>query len=506
MIEQQLEFFSHEDKALNRLRSLFTYGIVSLIAISCILSSCFDETFESNVDVELVTSLDTLRFDTVFTTIGSITRQFVVHNPTNSNINITSIALDEGSQSMFRLNVDGIPGNEATEIPILANDSVHVFVEVTVDPDQPLSVSPFIIEEFLTIRSGGREKKVQLEAWGQNANYFPSRNTQGQIVVLSCRGGQITWDDPRPYVINGLLFIDSCEIVVPPGTQVFVHGGIARQEDIIFGDGGLFFLPDGRFTIAGTRDNPVVFQGDRLEPAFDDLPGQWAGIRFLAGSTGHTIRHAEIRNSTVGIRADSASSAEITNVTIANTSNVGILAVHAELQVDNTLIHSNGTQSIAMTFGGEYNFRHCTIANFQNQSAGVFMDNFTCRNAECSIISTNPLEVNFSNSIIMGSNDNEIDVIDVGEGMDPDLFSLTLDHTLVKVTDENENYPASSCVECIEQTDQPVFLDVFSDDYTLDTVSVARGAGTFISDLALDLLGLPRDTDNPDLGCFEFQE
>jgi len=33
---------------------------------------------------------------------------------------------------MFRLNVDGVPGNRATEVPVLANDSVHLFVEVTV--------------------------------------------------------------------------------------------------------------------------------------------------------------------------------------------------------------------------------------------------------------------------------------------------------------------------------------------------------------------------------------
>ena len=40
---------------------------------------------------------------------------------------------------MFRLNVDGIPGSEALEVPVLARDSLYLFVEVTVDPDQPLS-------------------------------------------------------------------------------------------------------------------------------------------------------------------------------------------------------------------------------------------------------------------------------------------------------------------------------------------------------------------------------
>ena len=208
----------------------------------------------------------------------------------------------------------------------------------------------------------------------------------------------------------------------------------------------------------------------------------------------------------MGIRADSASQALLSNVTIANTTNVGIIAIQSELSVDNTLIYANGAQSVAMIYGGSYDFRHCTFANYQNQASAVYMDNFNCLNPECNVVSTFPLEVNFQNSIIMGSNDDEININDISEGMDPELFSLSLDHTLLKVLEQTDFYPESACINCIEQVDEVVFVDEFDDDFRLDTMSIARDRGLFIEDLPVDLVGAIRDMEMPDLGCFEIEE
>jgi len=114
-----------------------------ITAICLSLSSCFEETFESDLPVEFGTSLDTLTFDTVFTEVGSATRSFVVRNPTSQNIVISSIGLEREAESMFRINVDGIPGRRVDDIPILADDSLFVFVEVTVDfrPEMQLGKS-----------------------------------------------------------------------------------------------------------------------------------------------------------------------------------------------------------------------------------------------------------------------------------------------------------------------------------------------------------------------------
>ena len=118
---------------------------------------------------------------------------------------------------------------------------------------------------------------------------------------MSCQNENIRWDDPKPYVIFGVLVIDSCQLVLPAGTQVFVHGGIARTDDdmgepIIFNDGIMFFAQNGRLLSEGTLEDPVVIQGDRLEDEFAEVPGQWAGIRFSAGSRGNFMQHTIIKN------------------------------------------------------------------------------------------------------------------------------------------------------------------------------------------------------------------
>ena len=137
--------------------------------------ACDDESIIADSNAQLEFSLDTLRFDTVFTEIGSATRSFRIINPHSERIVISAIELGGETTNQFRLNIDGIPTSSATDVTILPNDSLWVFVEVTVNPDLPLSSSPFIIEEQVFFLTNGNEQVVQLEALGQNANYLPSR-------------------------------------------------------------------------------------------------------------------------------------------------------------------------------------------------------------------------------------------------------------------------------------------------------------------------------------------
>ncbi|MCB0644914.1 MAG: hypothetical protein KDC44_24880, partial [Phaeodactylibacter sp.] len=251
------------------------FGMLLLVSGALLLVQCNpDDTFITDPDAVLEFSVDTLRFDTSFTQLGSATRTLKVFNRHSQPIRISKIMV-ESDDTRFRFNVDGIPGNEAEDIEIAANDSLYIFGEVTINPDEPLSISPFVINDALLFETNGNTQRVVLEAWGQNANYIPSRFNKGGLALLSCDFNELVWDDPKPYVIYGMLLIDSCTLNLPAGAEVYVHGGIARVEDDlgnldIYNDGFIYVLPNAQLDINGTLDDPVVIQGDRLEEPFQE--------------------------------------------------------------------------------------------------------------------------------------------------------------------------------------------------------------------------------------------
>ena len=475
--------------------------------------ACDDESIIADSNAQLEFSLDTLRFDTVFTEIGSATRSFRIINPHSERIVISAIELGGETTNQFRLNIDGIPTSSATDVTILPNDSLWVFVEVTVNPDLPLSSSPFIIEEQVFFLTNGNEQVVQLEAFGQNANYLPSRFSAGEFSVLSCRNDSLRFDDPKPYVIFGVLLIDSCNLVLPPGTEIFVHGGLARtDEDVIFNDGLLAITGNASLSSQGSIDQPVIITGDRLETAFEDVPGQWAGIRFLEGSTGNRLVNTKISNSLIGVRADSATVVSLENVDIRNTSGPGIVGIHSTMSGENVLVADNGSFSGLFQFGGNYSFSHSTFANFQGQSSALRLDNFLCIGGDCNNgVLANRLSANFTNCIFFGGDDDEIELIDIFEGEQPSQFEYQLTNCIVAVDDliNPDQFPDffDNCDNCINATrDDAVFMDEDLGDFRLDTMSIAIEQAIPLVTVPLDIEGNVRDVSTPDIGCYEFIE
>ena len=57
----------------------------------------------------------------------------MVYNNNNFDIS-TNVRLSGDTEGNFRMNVDGESGNNIQNVKILANDSMFVFVEVTIDP------------------------------------------------------------------------------------------------------------------------------------------------------------------------------------------------------------------------------------------------------------------------------------------------------------------------------------------------------------------------------------
>lgn len=476
-----------------------------------IFSSCRKDDILAVGDPLLDTSVDTLTFDTVFTAVGSATRSFKIYNRENADVLVT-VQLAEGEQSFFRINVDGLSGRRVEDVRIGANDSVYVYADVNIDPDQPLSVSPFVIEEELSISVSGNEQIVMLEAWGQNANYIPGRTAKGLLSRLSCDLGTETWDDPKPYVIYGILFIDSCELILPAGTDVYVHGGVVITDASIYSDGLIIVQADGKLTAQGTASDPVTFQGDRLEDSFDDTPGQWVGIRLLTNSTGNRLEHVIIKNSVVGVRADSLSEVSLESCEVKNTTSSGLIGIHASIKATNTLVHSNGSNAVTLVHGGLYDFAYCTFASYGNQFPAMRMDNFFVYPQENGpdILSTNPMAATLTNTIIVGNDDDELSLQDATDG-EAGFFEYQLTNCIVRVDEliDTEQWPDffDNCVDCdnFNFTD-PLFVDFNEGDFQLDSLSVAIEKALPIADVLSDLNDNSRDATNPDIGCFEYQQ
>jgi hypothetical protein len=491
------------------------YTLILTILTAFLLSACNrEDKFTTAGSDKLEFSLDTLRFDTVFTELGSATRFLRVYNRHKESIKISRIYLAGNQQSKFNLNVDGLPGDEHKDVVIYPNDSIYVFAEVTINPDDPLSVSPFFVYDSVMFETNGNVQSVTLEAFGQNANYFPSRWHKDSTAFFTCQG-EIVWDDPKPYVLYGWVGFTDCTLTIPAGARIHVHGGLSRQvfspdSTLIYNSGLLYLGENAQLQVLGTVDKPVVIQGDRLEEDFQNAAGQWYGIYLAPGSRPHRIEHAVVKNSLFGIYADSSSNLSLKNVQVANTGGVGLLAVHANVDAENCLFYNNGNQCVALVYGGDYHFRYCTLANFGTDASALAMDNGLCANPPfCNAaLDVYRLNASFQNCIIYGSKRDEIVLNDYEE---PSRFNYSLSHCIVRVQEllnANTGYPDffDHCKPCISAMPaDALFADVNEDDYHLDTLSIAEEMALPLPGIFIDLEGTERDAIKPDIGCFEYK-
>lgn len=491
-----------------KIGTLGLYILLFNITVPLIFSSCYDEKFTTDPNDILLFSEDTLSFDTVLTSISTVTRYFKVYNPHNLSIEIDEVRLTGDNASFFRLNVDGMSGDVIRNITIGPNDSIYVFAEATIDPDQPLSISPFVIESDLVFVTNGNEQKILVVAWGQNANYIPGPHTPNRISILSCDLGEVIWDDPKPFVLYGTLLIDSCTLVLAPGTRLYVHGGIANNDIGIYNEGLIYTLPEGKIRVAGTAEKRVIIRDDRIEP---DHEGEWAGIRLGPESGPHSFSYCRLASAIVGISADSASKVDINHSIISFTSGPGFFARHAEATITNTLFYENGAQAIALTYGGTYDVSYCTISNFGNDREGLLLNNFFCTDVLCSAGAVfNLLDASVRNSIIVGSSLDEMWMVDAAEPPGS-LFNVDMNNNIVIVDEllDPENFPSffeTICLGCFEyMPGDTLFVSMNKHDYHLDTSSIAEMKALPIPGITDDLENFLRDAVLPDIGAYEFR-
>jgi hypothetical protein len=476
-------------------------------------TGCFkDEIVNTDSSFKLRFSTDTLLFDTTFTGIGSATKTVKIFNDSNQPVEISKIKI-RGEQGIhFTLNVDGINGTEAQQVRIEANDSIYVFCKVKVDPNQDLSASPFVLMDYLDCTINGNTQAVTLVAWGQNANYITGKDNLGKQSIYTCNFGTINWDDPKPYVIYGSLIIDQCKVILPPGTKIYVHGGLVfPQNGSPFIDGRLFIGEDGQLIVNGTKEKPVLFRGDRLEKEYNDLAGQWGGIIVYSSKYNNTFNYLDLRNANFGIVADSATKVSLNHSIIDNVSLSCLIGNHATITASNCLFSNSAGNNILLTYGGSYSFDYCTVPNATGQTSSISMDNYTCILNELGLckegtVQTNKAILRVNNSILSGLDTDEINLTDAYDGKQEAYFQYSFNNSVLRVSDLlKEEYFTQRIKDCyILANNDKLYVNEGKSDFRLDSVSVAKGIAKPIPNIVDDLLGNLRKPDKTDAGCYEY--
>ncbi len=446
--------------------------------------------------VVLKFSNDSIIFDTVFTTIGSITKHLKVYNPYGQKISIQSIELKGGEESAYRLNIDGTSAFKMDNLELEGGDSMYIFIKVLVDPND--EDSPFVVDDQIQFNTTGYSQDIELVAWGQNANYIiADQYIEGlpPYSIVAEEKTQITWDNTRPYLIYGHAVVDSGALLqIEAGTKIHFHS-----------NSGLWVYKGGSLKVNGTLDEPVIFEGDRLDPDYRDLPGQWDRILLNEGSIDNEINYAIIKNGYIGLQVETldepmGNKLTLTNTKISNMSGTGILARNYHIEASNNLVTNCGSYLMELTMGGKYKFIHSTFANYWDasarQTASIYFNNYQM--AEGSILAARPFDALFGNCIIDGRETNEL-VIDLIEENSP---TLLFDHSSLKTNLNISN--DHHFIECL-QNPRNLFIDIQKLDFQLDTLSPAidKGSIQIALEVPFDILGNPRSI-NPDLGAFEF--
>lgn len=471
-------------------------------------ASCKKEVgFITDKNTKLNFSVDTVLFDTVFTQVGSATKQFKIYNPYKKKLLVKRIWLASGNNSQYKLNIDGVPGNTANDIELMPQDSLFIFVEVTINP---LNVnSPLIVSDSIFFETNESVQDIDLVAWGQDAHYIrPNTYINGlpPLNIIAKENESITWTNDKPYVIYGYAVVDSAAcLTINEGTRVH----FAKNS-------GLWIYRYGCLNVNGTKAAPVVFQGARLDYDYREIEGQWDRIWINEGATS-TINYAEIKNGFIGLQLETILGRDnpdntllkLSNTKVSNMTAYGIYTKYFNLRASNVLVTNCAENTLAITWGGNYTFRHCTAANFytsssQRQSPSVIINNYNSAQVF-------PLDTcYFANCILYGSIENEIS-IDSKAGQP---FNYLFENSIIKIdpntnTDNTANFnniiknPANITVEGVSS--QPLFINPSLLDYHLRSTAPGINAGLSAigQQIPLDLDEYARDG-SPDMGCYEY--
>lgn len=456
----------------------FSVFAVLLLLLLYLAGSCKKDTLFSGGHLDF--SVDTLLFDTVFTTIGSTTQQFKIYNPDKRLLNIEEIQLMGGSTSPFRINVDGVKGIYHTDVELEGEDSLFVFVEVTLSVNG--QTLPMIVEDSIRFRTNGQDQYINLAVWGQDAYFHYKDLNEG------------SWANDKPHVVYDYAAVDSAKsLTIPAGTQVYFHKN------------SLLYVYKGSLHVEGEKDNEAVFQGDRLESFYDDVAGQWYGIYFHEAQPS-SINYAIIKNGTAGIHTYSADpdnpgyTLEITNTQVMNHASYGIfLYSGSKIKMENSLVARNGRNAFLVLEGGSFNINHCNLLGYgesNEQNLAFAVKNYFTQNGVTNVGQVP--EGKIHNSVIYGIEEDEfvLDTLNPGGAV---TLNFDFRNCLIKKSVTS----AHSMFQSIFWNENPQFINIPENDFHFQASSALNGNADPFYSLPLDIEGNTRSVTEPDIGCYE---
>lgn len=507
----------------------FIFGLF-VFSVFILMGSCRKDFDTIPSEGKLRFSQDTVYLDTVFSDISSSTYRVTVYNDSKKDISIPQIKLAEGENSYYRLNVDGIPGKSFTNIDILARDSIFVFIETTVDIENlAQSELQFLYTDQIEFDTDANRQKIELVTLVQDAHFlYPEKFSDGTTEMLTfgpdedgnyteiygfyLSENQLHFTAEKPYVIYGYAAVPPNKtLTIDPGARIHFHQ-----------NGGLLVANQASLHVNGelsndseAMENEVIFQGDRLEPTYNNIAGQWQTIWLTEGSTNNIINHATIKNATVGLRIDSndggsTPTLDIKNTQIYNCSTVGLWALTSHILGENMVINKCGQASLYLALGGKYDFYNSTFANYWNSGYRDFPAVLLSNKYETpEAIFVSDLETNFYNSIIYGNNNLEL----LLSKSDEAGFNFKFENSLIRFNDYTQVYQDHPLYD-FENTDlyentifnqDPIFLDSANNKLNISNESPAAELANPNTATQNDILGKPRGS-YPSSGAYESEE
>lgn len=477
-----------------------------LMTVMSIWSCTDNQNFSTNPNHRLEFSTDTVAFDTLFTEVSSATKAFLIYNRNKADLRIAQATLSGGESSPYRVNIDGLAGTTFSNLSLRGGDSMFVFVEATIDPRG--ENTPFEVKDSLLFAlEGGVTQQVLLTASGQDATVLRS-------VVITA---DTTLTAERPYLIyDSLKVLDSATLYIEPGAQLYFADKVELQVY-------------GRIEAVGTADSLIIFRGARTDRMFSYLPydrlsAQWGGITLHESSTDNLFVHCDIHSGTYGLRAKGSDIVEhkvtMHNSQIHNVNEDALQLMLCKAAFTNSLFTNAGGHCVNI-LGGQMDFVHCTMANFfpWKSERGVAVNIVNYIEEENTLYPL--LGVNFINSIITGSKEDELMGIVVAKTDTTDWSEYAqyhFSHSLINSWKEARDPDTLHFSHIVwEHKDSTAYGNTnfrtidysnFIFDFHLDSLSVARGIAT---DEYLDLLPCDKDEqerliETIDAGCYQYVE